>query len=106
MTETPLQSLRVDTESQPCVAGDDGEGSEVPEAAGDSPGPGVASISTLSPVASQSELALADIIGGSRTAATISVAAPMSLVDVTSVIVNKMSQDTDTVVHHSGMSGM
>ena len=66
MKGTPLQSLRVGAESQPRVAGDDGEGSEVPEAAGDSSGPGVASISTLSPVASQSELALADIIGGAR----------------------------------------
>ena len=41
--------------------------------------------------------------GGSRTAATISLVAEPMNIDVTSVIVNKESQDTDTVVHHSGM---
>ena len=41
--------------------------------------------------------------GGSRTAATINLVAEPENIDVTSVIVNKMSQDTDTVVHHSGM---
>ena len=41
--------------------------------------------------------------GGSRTAATINLVAEPGNIDVTSVIVNKMSKDTDTVVHHSGM---
>ena len=40
--------------------------------------------------------------GGTRTAATIDVVARPQDIDVTSVIVNKESQDTDTVVH-SGM---
>ena len=43
---------------------------------------------------------------GSRTAATIILEAQRANIDVTSVIVNKASQDTDTVVHHSGMPGM
>ena len=38
---------------------------------------------------------------GSRTAATIILEAQPTNIDVTSVIVNKASQDTDTVVHHS-----
>ena len=41
--------------------------------------------------------------GGARTAATIDLVARPDDIDVTSVIVNKESQDTDTVVHHSGM---
>ena len=41
--------------------------------------------------------------GGSRTAATINLVANPGNIDVSSVIVNKESRDTDTVVHHSGM---
>ena len=41
--------------------------------------------------------------GGSRTAATVTVVADPKMIDVTSVIVNKESRDTDTVVHHSMM---
>jgi hypothetical protein len=40
---------------------------------------------------------------GSRTAATIDVVARPDDIDVASVIVNTVSRDTDTVVHHSGM---
>ena len=43
------------------------------------------------------------LTGGSRTAATITLEATPMNIDVTSVIVNKDSGDTDTVVHHSGM---
>ena len=46
---------------------------------------------------------LVDLEGGSRTAATIDLIARPSVIDVTSVIVNRESRDTDTVVHHSGM---
>lgn len=41
--------------------------------------------------------------GGSRTAATINLVANPMNIDVASVIVNRETQDTDTVVHHSGM---
>lgn len=41
-----------------------------------------------------------ELSGGSRTAATINLVADPDDVDVTTVIVNKESQDTDTVVHH------
>ena len=44
---------------------------------------------------------LVELDGGSRTAATIMLEARPETVDVTSVIVNMNSQDTDTVVHHS-----
>jgi hypothetical protein len=44
---------------------------------------------------------LVELTGGSRTAATIMLEARPETVDVTSVIVNMNSQDTDTVVHHS-----
>ena len=46
---------------------------------------------------------LVTLTGGSRTAATVILEAQPRHIDVTSVIVNKESQDTDTVVHHSGM---
>ena len=42
-----------------------------------------------------------DLEGGDRTAATIMVEARDTNIDVSSIIVNKESQDTDTVVHHS-----
>jgi hypothetical protein len=42
-----------------------------------------------------------DLEGGKRTAATIMVEARGTNIDVSSIIVNKESQDTDTVVHHS-----
>ena len=48
----------------------------------------------------------ADVVtldGGARTAATIIVEAESVHIDVASVIVNRESRDTDTVVHHSGM---
>ena len=61
-----MQSLRTDAEADRFVAGDDGEGSEAGETAGDSPGLGTESLSTLPPVASQSKLALADIVQGAR----------------------------------------
>ena len=51
-------------------------------------------------------LKAADVVtleGGSRTAATIAVVADPKRIDVTSVIVNRESRDTDTVVHHSMM---
>lgn len=51
-------------------------------------------------------LRAADVVsleGGSRTAATVTVVADPKMIDVTSVIVNRESRDTDTVVHHSGM---
>ena len=41
--------------------------------------------------------------GGARTAATITVVADPKMIDVTSVIINKETRGTDTVVHHSGM---
>ena len=44
---------------------------------------------------------LVTLTGGARTAATIILEAQPKNIDVTSVIVNKVSQDTDTVVHHS-----
>ena len=44
-----------------------------------------------------------ELTGGSRTAATVTVVADSSMIDVSSVIVNRESRDTDTVVHHSGM---
>ena len=44
---------------------------------------------------------LVTLTGGARTAATIILEAQPKNIDVTSVIVNKESQDTDTVVHHS-----
>ena len=44
-----------------------------------------------------------ELEGGSRTAATITVVANPKMIDVTSVIVNTESRDTDTVVHHSMM---
>ena len=49
-------------------------------------------------------LTAADVVtlsGGSRTAATIAVAADPKMIDVTSVTVNKETRGTDTVVHHS-----
>ena len=44
---------------------------------------------------------LVELEPGTRTAATIILEAQPGKIDVTSVIVNKESQDTDTVVHHS-----
>ena len=45
---------------------------------------------------------LVTLTGGARTAATIILEAQPKNIDVTSVIVNVESRDTDTVVHHSG----
>ena len=42
-----------------------------------------------------------ELTGGSRTAATVMIEARPENIDVTSVTVNKESQDSDTVVHHS-----
>ena len=64
--ETPLQTLRVDTEARPIAADDDNETDEVAEARGDVPGAGVLSASGPPPTASQTELALLDIIQGAR----------------------------------------
>ena len=61
-----MQSLRTDAEADRFVAGDDGEGSEAGETAGDSPRLGTESLSSLPPVASQGKLALADIVQGAR----------------------------------------
>ena len=44
---------------------------------------------------------LVTLTGGSRTAATVMVEARPENIDVSSVTVNRESQDTDTVVHHS-----
>ena len=42
-----------------------------------------------------------ELVDGARTAATVMVEARDTNIDVSSVIVNTVSQDTDTVVHHS-----
>ena len=44
---------------------------------------------------------LVTLTGGARTAASVMVEARPQNIDVSSVIVNRESQDTDTVVHHS-----
>ena len=61
-----MQTLRVDTEARPIAADDDNETDEVAEARGDVPGAGVLSASGPPPTASQTELALLDIIQGAR----------------------------------------
>ena len=63
-----MQALRVDTEARPFADGDDDETDQTAEALGDTPGAGVPSESESAPppVASQTELALVDIVQGAR----------------------------------------
>ena len=61
-----MQTLRVDTKARVIAADDDNETDEVAEARGDVPGAGVLSASGPPPTASQTELALLDIIQGAR----------------------------------------
>ena len=68
--ETPLQTLRVDTEARSFAAGDDDETVQATEALGDAPGAGASSASVSAfvppPAPSQTTLALMDIIDGAR----------------------------------------
>ena len=63
---TLLQTSHVDTESRPIAAGDDDEADQEPEALEDAPGAGVPSASVVPRAASQTELALLDILQGAR----------------------------------------
>ena len=61
-----METLRVDTEDRSFAAGDNDETVQATEASGDAPGAGASSASAPLSAASQTELALADIVQGGR----------------------------------------